>query len=86
MQGMDMGGQSAAGMMTSQDMTALSKASGADFDHMWLTMMIAHHQGAITMANGLKKQSTTPEVTALANGIISGQTTEIDTMKTLLSK
>ena len=59
-------------------------ASGADFDRMWLTMMIAHHEGAIEMAEQVKAQSTNPDVTALADAIVAGQTTEIDTMQQLL--
>ncbi|MDJ0471980.1 DUF305 domain-containing protein, partial [Rhodococcoides fascians] len=54
---MDMGGMggmdhsSGSGMMTTQDMDALMAASGPEFDRQWLTMMIAHHTGAIEMAN-----------------------------------
>ena len=57
---MDMGGQTAGGMMSDEDMGALMDASGADFDRMWLTMMIAHHEGAIEMAEQVKAQSTNP--------------------------
>jgi uncharacterized protein (DUF305 family) len=71
-------------MMSDEDMGALMDASGADFDRMWLTMMIAHHEGAIEMAEQVKAQSTTPDVTALADAIVAGQTTEIDTMQQLL--
>lgn len=83
---MDMGGQTAAGMMSDQDMTALMDASGTEFDQMWLAMMIAHHKGAIEMAQQVTSQSTNPEVTALADAIVAGQTTEIDTMQKLLQK
>ena len=81
---MDMGGQSAGGMMSDEDMGALGDASGADFDRMWLTMMIAHHEGAIKMAEQVKAQSTNPDVTALADAIVAGQKKEIDTMQQLL--
>ena len=47
----DMGGMSMAGMMSEQDMANLTDATGEDFDRMWLAMMIAHHQGALTMAH-----------------------------------
>lgn len=83
---MDMGGQAAEGMMTNDDMAALMDVSGAEFDRMWLTMMIAHHQGAIAMAEQVKTDSTNPDVLALADAIIAGQTTEIDTMAQLLNK
>jgi len=83
---MDMGGQSAAGMMTDQDMTALMDATGTDFDQMWLAMMIAHHKGAIEMAQTAKADTTNPDVTALADAIVAGQTSEIDTMEKLLNQ
>lgn len=83
---MDMGGQTAAGMMTDQDMTALMDASGSDFDQMWLAMMIAHHKGALEMAQTAKADSTNPDVTALADAIVAGQTGEIDTMEKLLNQ
>lgn len=83
---MDMGGQSADGMMSDEDMSALMDAKGADFDQMWLTMMIAHHKGAIQMAETVKQQSQNPDVTALADAIISAQQDEISTMDQLLNK
>lgn len=80
----DSGGQSAGGMMSDADMGALGNASGADFDRMWLTMMIAHHEGAIKMAEQVKAESTNPDVTALADAVVAGQKKEIDTMQQLL--
>lgn len=38
------------GMMSSQEMDELTTASGTEFDQLFLTLMIAHHQGAIQMA------------------------------------
>lgn len=84
--GMDMGGQTAAGMMTDQDMSALMDASGTDFDQMWLAMMIAHHKGAIEMAQTAKADTTNPDVAALADAIVAAQTSEIDTMEKLLNQ
>ncbi len=80
----DSGGQSAGGMMSDADMGALGNASGADFDRMWLTMMIAHHEGAIKMAEQVKAESTNPDVIALADAVVAGQKKEIDTMQQLL--
>lgn len=47
------------GMMDSKDMAKLEKASGADFDTMFLTMMIEHHKGAIEMATTEKTRANT---------------------------
>jgi uncharacterized protein (DUF305 family) len=82
----DMGGMTMEGMMTDEDMQALGSATGATFDTMWLEMMIAHHEGAISMADQVKAESSNPDVTALADAVISGQTTEIDTMQQLLGR
>jgi uncharacterized protein (DUF305 family) len=85
MGGMDMGGMSASGMMTQQDLDKLAKTTGADFDRMWLQMMIAHHQGAVTMAQQVLDTTSNADVQALAQAVVDGQTTEIDTMQQLLA-
>jgi uncharacterized protein (DUF305 family) len=41
------------GMLTPQQMKALAKASGATFDHLFLTGMIQHHTGALVMVEDL---------------------------------
>ena len=82
---MDMGGMNVAGMMSAEDMDNLGAATGADFDTMWLTMMIAHHQGAIAMAQQVADTTTNPAVQQLADAVIAGQTTEITTMQQLLA-
>jgi uncharacterized protein (DUF305 family) len=82
---MDMGGMTVAGMMSAEDMDNLGAATGADFDTMWLQMMIAHHQGAIAMAQQVADTTTNPAVQELADAVIAGQTTEITTMQQLLA-
>ena len=83
--GHDMGGITMSGMMTAEDMAELSGASGKAFDTLWLQMMIAHHEGAVQMAEQVKAGSGNPEVTALADSVIAGQTQEIETMQNLLA-
>ena len=46
----DMGGMMMSGMMSEADMARLGNATGADFDRMFLEMMVLHHEGAIEMA------------------------------------
>src|SRR2546425_3438787 len=41
------------GMLTPEQMEALRKAKGAEFDHLFLTGMIQHHNGALTMVKDL---------------------------------
>jgi uncharacterized protein (DUF305 family) len=56
MPGMDLSGKPMApmpGMLTPQQMEALRKAKGAEFDHLFLTGMIQHHNGALVMVKDL---------------------------------
>ena len=56
MPGMDMSGNAMApmpGMLTPAQMTALRAAHGSQFDHLFLTGMIQHHNGALIMVNDL---------------------------------
>lgn len=91
MPGMDHAGPTGAptpmgpGMMTAEQMAQLESKSGAAFDKMWLTMMIAHHQGAITMSQQELAQGENAQVKAVAQAIIDGQTQEIAQMKTMLA-
>src|ERR1700688_2029185 len=56
MPGMDMTHEQTAlmpGMLTTEQIDALRKAKGAEFDHLFLTGMIQHHHGALTMVKDL---------------------------------
>ena len=81
MEGMDMG--SAAGMMDETEMSALSAATGSEFDALFVDMMIRHHEGAIATANAVLADGTDPEVRALAEAIVSAQEGEIAEMRAL---
>ena len=53
---MDMSGMPMArmpGMLTPEQMGALRNAKGAEFDHLFLTGMIQHHDGALIMVRNL---------------------------------
>ncbi|MFC8042812.1 DUF305 domain-containing protein [Nocardia sp. NPDC057353] len=84
--GMDHGGGGAAmpGMMSAEQMAAMEAASGAEFDRLWLTGMIAHHQGAVEMARTELAEGSNPEAKALAQKIIDDQQAEIGQMQGLL--
>ena len=81
MDGMDHG----SGMMSEDDMAALEAASGAEATRLFLEGMIAHHQGAVTMAEMVLDNGQDPDVAALAQQIIDGQTAEIATMQDILA-
>ena len=80
----DMGHDDMPGMMTSEDMDALENASDAEFQDMWLEMMIDHHEGAIEMAETEQEDGQFKDAVDLAGQIADSQTQEIDTMKSLL--
>ncbi|HYZ51952.1 MAG TPA: DUF305 domain-containing protein [Streptosporangiaceae bacterium] len=82
MSGMNM--SSMPGIMSDQEMAALKKASGKNFDTKFLTMMIGHHQGALQMATTEKQQGAYGPAKTLASNIITSQTAEITKMKTML--
>jgi len=75
---MDMGG-----MLSDEDIAKLAVSKGAAFDRLFLEGMIAHHEGAIQMAEMIK-DSTNSEVKKLFNNIVSSQSAEIEAMKALL--
>ncbi len=79
-------GSSMGGMMSDADMANLSTLTGAAFDREFLTMMTAHHNGAIEMARTQLAQGQYQPAKALAQHIITSQTAEIATMKTLLTQ
>jgi uncharacterized protein (DUF305 family) len=80
--GHDMG---MGGMLSDSQMKALENSQGADFDQLFLQGMVAHHQGAIHMAQ-MVVDSTNPEAKALGKAIIDSQTKQIAYMETLLAK
>lgn len=64
------------------DMAKLKVAKDADFDKMFLMMMIEHHQQAVNMSQLVKAATTQhAELLKLGQDIIKAQTGEIDQMK-----
>jgi uncharacterized protein (DUF305 family) len=51
---------------------------------MWLTMMIAHHEGAVSQSETVKADGSNADVLLLADQIIAAQQAEINEMKALL--
>ena len=80
MPGMMNGGMMSAGMMNRDQMRQMMGAN-ADFDRMFLQMMIPHHQAAITMAQQALAQAEHPEIKTLAQTMITAQRAEIAEMQ-----
>ncbi|MER5213872.1 DUF305 domain-containing protein [Streptomyces sp. NPDC002838] len=74
------------GMMSGEDMDKLDKASGADFDKMFLEMMVDHHEGAVEMAKTEKADGKYGPAAKLADDVITAQTAEIEQMNKMLGK
>jgi uncharacterized protein (DUF305 family) len=76
------------GMLTEAQMKELDQARGPEFDRLFLTYMIQHHKGAVTMVNqlfgteGAAREETTFK---LANDVSVDQTTEIARMQRMLA-
>jgi len=74
------------GMMSDEQMAQLEQASGAAFDQLWLTLMTAHHQGAIDMAKAELSDGADGDVKALAKRIATAQEAEIRQMRDLTAQ
>jgi uncharacterized protein (DUF305 family) len=77
------------GMLTAEQMAALAKARGAQFDHLFLTGMIQHHGGALTMVDDLLSHpgaGQDPVLFDFATDIVNTQSAEIKIMQDMLHK
>lgn len=83
MEGME--GMQMEGMMSEEDMQALSDAQGTDAARLFLEQMIAHHEGAIDMAQTEIEDGQFPDAVEMARTIVDTQQQEIDTMRQLLT-
>ena len=79
------GHSSMDGMVSDEGLTQLKAAQGTEAARLFLTQMIAHHEGAISMADEEKANGSNPEALELAESVVSEQGTEIQTMKNLLA-
>jgi uncharacterized protein (DUF305 family) len=71
------GSSETSGWVSEQEMTGLQTAAGADFDRMFLTMMIRHHQDGVQMATAERQQGFSAAANALAEKIQTDQNGEI---------
>jgi uncharacterized protein (DUF305 family) len=76
------------GMLTDAQLKQLDEARGKEFDRLFLTFMIQHHRGAVTMVNDLFATSGAAQevsVYKLASDAFADQTTEIERMQKMLA-
>ncbi len=74
------------GMLSLEEMDKLERASGRQFDRMFLTMMIRHHEGGIQLAQGESTRGRSAEARQVAEDIKTTQAAEITQMKQLLAE
>jgi uncharacterized protein (DUF305 family) len=92
MKGMDMSSHAMPlmpGMLTPEQMEALRNAKGAEFDHLFLTGMIQHHNGALIMVKDLFGQAGSgqdAEIFDFATDADNSQRAEIRIMQGMLEK
>ncbi|MEU6139384.1 DUF305 domain-containing protein [Streptomyces sp. NPDC047081] len=72
------------GMATDAQLKKLRAAEGKAFDQLFLTLMITHHEGAITMATEVKAQGNNILIEEMADDVVAQQTSEIGRMRDLL--
>lgn len=83
-----MGGQLMPGMVTAEQLAQLEKARGPEFDRLFLTFMIQHHEGALTMVSDLFSTPGAGQdvyVFRFASDVEADQTAEIERMRTMLA-
>ena len=76
------------GMATPVEMAALAAANGTDFDRLFLTLMIKHHEGAVEMVEALTERPGSahePTLFEFTRDVTNDQNSEIERMNVLLS-
>jgi len=77
------------GMLTPEQMRALERAEGAAFDRLFLTSMIEHHRGALSMVHELfatDGAGQDPALFRFASDVQVDQATEIARMERMLAE
>lgn len=77
-----------AGMASPEQMAQLAESRGADFDKLFLELMIPHHEGAVKMVEHLLDQPGSaydPVLFEFVNDITNDQSAEIERMNALLA-
>lgn len=79
-------GHDMPGMLSDADLAELEKAPAKEFEALWMEAMIAHHEGAVTMAETEIAEGEYADAVAMAEDIKAAQTKEIAAMRKLLEE
>jgi uncharacterized protein (DUF305 family) len=80
------GAEDAAGMMSEMSMRQLRNAPDTAFKDVWLSLMIAHHEGAVRMAETEIAEGQNADAVTLAEEIVTTQGAEIAVMESLIGR
>ncbi|WP_443076434.1 DUF305 domain-containing protein [Streptomyces sp. NBC_01725] len=81
--GHDHGAMDMPGMATDAQLAKLRAAKGKAFDELFISLMITHHQGAVTMATDALSAGNNVQLEEMASDVIAQQTSEINRMRSL---
>jgi uncharacterized protein (DUF305 family) len=73
------------GMLDDAELSALSAASGKNFDLLWLKGMIGHHDGAIHMTTMIQDASNA-DIKTFGENVVKDQSAQIEQMKAMLKR
>jgi uncharacterized protein (DUF305 family) len=79
-------GEPMPGLATPEQVASLKAAHGVEAERIFLTLMIAHHQGALDMGEAVLDRATNTTVLAFATGVVASQKSEINLMESMLAK
>ncbi|TMR93564.1 DUF305 domain-containing protein [Nonomuraea basaltis] len=79
-------GHSMPGVMSEEDMKKLEAAKGKNFDKLFAQQMIAHHNGAIGMAQTEQTSGSNPQAKELAKTIETTQQAEVEQLQKILDR
>ncbi len=74
-----------AGMMSAEDLQGLEDATGTDAERLFLEQMVAHHEGAVEMAQAEVSGGRHAGAVEMARSVVDTQTAEIQQMRDLLA-
>ncbi|MEU4235131.1 DUF305 domain-containing protein [Nonomuraea sp. NPDC026600] len=79
-------GHAMPGVMSEEDMTKLEAAKGKAFDKLFAEQMIAHHKGAIEMAETEQTSGSNPKAKELAKTIETAQQAEVEQLQKIVDR
>ena len=73
-------------ILSAEELKELEQATGEEAEVLYLQLMIRHHKAGVPMAEAARDSSGNRAVETLASSIIKSQTTEVETMTTMLEE